>query len=130
MGRANAKCKIKNECLVLINPHSEILPFERYYKGSLPVVGFYPRDDQDDRDTRIVKTNWISLNTKENVPRLRDITRGYNHVFLVTGGIDPIGRNLVPAWFWDNGWKRVESQEFGRISVMVLERLPLTQPSP
>jgi len=126
----NVKCKIKNECLVLINPHSEILPFERYYKGSLPVVGFYPRDDQDDRDTRIVKTNWISLNTKENVPRLRDITRGYNHVFLVTGGIDPIGRNLVPAWFWDNGWKRVESQEFGRISVMVLERLPLTQPSP
>ncbi|MDO8505348.1 MAG: glycosyltransferase family 39 protein [bacterium] len=123
-GKAGAKCKMQDKnCLVLINPHSEILPFERYYRGALPVVGFYPKDDSDDRDTRIVKTNWISLNTKENISRLADITKGYERVFLVTGGIDPIGRNLPPTWFWENGWRRGALKEFGRLSVVVLERL-------
>ena len=112
-----------NKTIILINPHSEILPFERYYQGRLPVIGFYPKDDDLDRDMRIVRTNWVSLNTKENVSRLADITKEYNQVFLVTGGIDPVGRNLVPVWFWENGWRRGESQEFGKMSVMVLERL-------
>lgn len=115
------RCQV-SRCLILVNPHSEVLPFERYYQGALQVVGFYPRDDADDRDLRIVKTNWISLNTNENIRRLADVTTGYDRVFLVTGGIDPVGRNLVPVWFWENGWGRADGQEFGRISVTLLER--------
>ncbi len=110
-------------CLVLINPHSEVLPFERYYRGVLPIVGFYPREDEDSRDLRIVKTNWVSLNTNENIRALADVTTGYDRVFLVTGEIDQtVGRNLVPIWFWENGWQRVSSQEFGRLGVMELVR--------
>ncbi|MBI4135879.1 glycosyltransferase family 39 protein [Candidatus Uhrbacteria bacterium] len=112
-------------CLILINPHSEVLPFERYYRGVLPVIGFYPREDSDSRDLRVVKTNWVSINTKENVRALADVTEGYNRVFLVTGEIDQtIGRNLVPIWFWENGWIRASSKEFGRLGVMGLVRVP------
>lgn len=157
-------CNVKrvacNE-LVLVNPHSEILPLERYYNGTLPVKGFYPREDSDDpdtspeipgcfgatarhgngsastplslkecegihtgqvRDLRIVKTNWRAIVTKENIRTLADYTEGFNRVFLVSGEIDLTSRNVVPLWFWEQGWKRIESQEFGRIGVMLLER--------
>ena len=118
----NAECRMQNKCLVLINPHSEILPFERYYKGALPFIGLYPKDDRDDRDMRIVKTNWLSLNTKENIRRLADLTQNFNRVFLVTGGTDPTGQNLVPIWFWQNNWRLTEEKQFGRQSVIFLAK--------
>jgi len=113
-----------SKAMVLINPHSEVLSFARYYKGAFPVVGFYPKEDTDDRDLRIVKTNWVSLATKENIPRLRDVTAGFQRVFLITGGIDTdtVGQNLLLGWFWDNDWKRQETKEFGKIRVTVLAR--------
>ena len=130
--QSTVSCQASNvRCLVIVNPHSEILPFERYYRGTLPVVGFYPREDNDSRDLRIVKTNWVSLVTKENVRPLRDITQGFNRVFLITGEIDQTtGRDLVPLWFWENGWRKAESQSFGRLPVIFLERLSLQSQTP
>lgn len=118
----NEKCKMHNDCVVLVNPHSEVLAFVRYYRGKLPVQGFYPREDNWDRDMRIVRTNWISLVNKENIRTLADITTGYQRVFLITGETDPDApRNLIPAWFWQQGWRKVEGQEFGRVGVLLLE---------
>lgn len=106
----------------MVNPHSEILPFERYYRGNLKVVGFYPREDNLDRDMRIVRTNWVSLANEKSIRKLADVTAGYDRVFLISGEIDPEGRNLVPIWFWENGWKNVEQQQFGSIPLLILTR--------
>ncbi len=116
-------CELSSvNCLILVNPHSEMLPLERYYHGTLPLKGFYPREDSDNRDLRIVKTNWRAIVTKENIRALADYTKGFNRVFLVSGEIDLISRNVVPLWFWEHGWERIASQEFGRNNVMLLER--------
>lgn len=118
----NEKCKIENDCVILVHPHSEVLPFERYWRGKLPVVGFYPEADADSKNLRIVKTNWKNLVTKENVRALADVVSGFNQVMLILGETDRTDApELVKQWFWENGWKRAGGKVFGPLEVVTLE---------
>jgi hypothetical protein len=110
---------------ILVHVFPLVLPFQYYYRGNLPVEGFYPLEDKDDLDLRLIKKNWQQVVTKDNVNVLNNLTSGYQRIFLVYNreGLDP--ENLVYEWFLQNNWHLVNKKTFSGVeglTVFIFEK--------
>jgi len=98
---------------IIVHTFCEILTINHYYKGNLPIEGFYPLEDNLSKDLRIVKKNWQDIVNEKNVEKLKLSTKNYKRIFLIefrAFGIDP--ENLVFQWFIKNNWCLKEKKTF------------------
>lgn len=86
-------------------------PFNYYYKGNLPVEGFYPLEDKENLETRIIKRNWQMIVNENNIEKLSQSTANYQRIFLIQQNLTP----LALIWFQKNNWKLIEEKNFSGI---------------
>ncbi|PIS32569.1 MAG: hypothetical protein COT39_03875 [Parcubacteria group bacterium CG08_land_8_20_14_0_20_48_21] len=112
--------------IILLHGFMNKLPFDRYYKGSLPIYGFYPLEDTADENLRYIIHNWHPVVTLENVHMLEQYIKNAQRIFLVyyvTGSIDE--EELAKNWLYLHGWRIVETYTFSGpidLPVFLLER--------
>lgn len=97
----------KNETLksaVLTVPFNEELVVKKYYRGSMPVEGMYPMEDDYSLEERIVRFNWQTLlvdNNKYN-QWMEEHTKNREKIFFLQYD-DYDSKNVT--WFVNRGWR-------------------------
>jgi hypothetical protein len=92
---------------IIVNNFAYDWLVKKYYKGNLPVEGFYPLDDNLTYEERIIRGSGTPLITKENVNKLADYLAGYDKISLVEAIYVPLLdlNDDVKKWLINNGWK-------------------------
>ncbi|MEW6610745.1 MAG: glycosyltransferase family 39 protein [Patescibacteria group bacterium] len=96
----------QTDAIVIIS-HSYEVALRYYYKGTTPVVPFYPLPDDTHGDSllRAVRRNWYTLITKDNVDTLGSLVEGKKKIFVVlVGNFNKVER-IAPEWFFSHGWQ-------------------------
>jgi len=109
---------------ILVHVFCEALTFKYYYQGNSPLEGFYPLDDQDSFDLRVIKRNWQKLVDEKNVEKLAISTNGYQRIFLVqylAYGLDP--DLLVFKWFLKNEWRLTKEKYYLPYQIFIFEKI-------
>ena len=87
------------------------ISLQNYYRGNLPVEGFYPLENDKTEFERYLTDNWKFIVDKNNVIKLEDSTQGFKRIFLISDFVTDQKR-LVYKWFIKNKWELIEQEGY------------------
>jgi len=92
--------------MIMTVPFNQIMEIKRYYTGTIPLVGVYPRDDDFSFEERTAKFNWqeISITQKVLDTYMEEKTKDTDTIFFIQYAPNLL-EPPVPKWFITHGWK-------------------------
>jgi len=99
---------------IVVISHSYELAVRHYYHGTLPVLPFYPLADDVEGDVlaRVVRRNWYTLFTPENISELDTLVAGKRRIFVITIGQFFEAERIATERLQGQGWQLQERESW------------------